>query len=119
MAKRTHVFKYVKTQDFKTSIISGLVGGFNGRGFLDINFFVETIDLPERVRHDVKEDGSVVNEPQQIAPKAETLSVREIPFAVSMDIRAAKSAVRWMQKQINEFEAKNPKITGSHEPEKE
>jgi hypothetical protein len=111
MAKnnKTHSFKFVKNQDFKTIGVSGVFGAMTLRGLLNINFYVDTIDLPKVVKHEVT-PANILGAEIPSPPSLETFSIREVPFGVNIDIPTAKSMIIWMQKHITEFEDRNKAI---------
>jgi hypothetical protein len=98
--QNTFTFKHVKSHDFKTVKIDGIFGGVNARREINLNFFIDTIDIPKQVVHQI--NGIQVGKQIQTDPIQS--AVREIPFSVNMDVPTAKSVVIWLNEKIKEAE---------------
>ena len=100
---KVHSFKFVKASDFKTVTANGVFGGITVKGQLNMNFYVETIDLPKVVQHQIL-DGVLNPIPIKVNLPQEASSLREVPFAINLDIDVAKSIVHWMQDHIDKYD---------------
>lgn len=101
---KTFNFKFVKASDFKTTGINGVFGGINIRGHLNMNFYIDTVFVPEEIKHNVTATGKLGTE-IPLDSTSEGIALREIPFGVTFDISAAKSIIQWMQKHVDAYEA--------------
>lgn len=77
--------KWVKNNDFRTVLATGVFGGIGSNGLYNMNFFTDRPPLPEEAQ-----DGSN--------------AVREVHFGVLMNINDLKIVINWLQENINNFE---------------
>jgi hypothetical protein len=99
---KLYTFKNVKNVDFRTVWASGVFGGMTAKGQLNMNFFLDTLELPKSVQHEIIGNDLAIN--PLPAPPVEPSSVREVQFGLLLDLEVAKTVVKWMQEHINEFE---------------
>ncbi|RYX87078.1 hypothetical protein EON73_02115 [bacterium] len=105
---KTFVFRYVKLNNFKTIKIDGIIGGINAKREINMNFFVDTVDLATSVSHVVKSNNRI-GDPIPLEKKTNT-ALRELTFGVNIDVVTAKSIVVWLNDQIKESEKLNAEI---------
>lgn len=101
--------KYVKSTDFKNYFSTGVIGGGTLNGLININFFVDTIKLPERVARKIKDD-LISNE--ETKPKTALGSIRELQVGILVDINTAKKIEKWLHERIELHENEVKKIKG-------
>jgi len=101
---KLYTFKNVKNVDFRTVWASGVFGGVTAKGQLNMNFFLDTLELPKSVQHEII-GNDLAPHPVPASP-SEPSSVREVQFGLLLDLEVAKTVVTWMQQHINEFEEK-------------
>ncbi len=82
---------YKKSDDYKSSLCTGVFGGINSNGILEINFFLDRIQTPE------SQEISSIDEVEQL-PTNEVL--REIQCGLFLDINATTIIRDWLTTQI-------------------
>lgn len=110
MAKKpqTFNFKFVKNSDFKTVGVNGAVGGVTINGQVNMNFYIDAVDIPRDVEHTV-ENNKISLQPIK-ASNLQYSAIREIPFGVNFDMNTAKNLLKWLQNQIATFEDGQKKL---------
>lgn len=104
---KVHQFKYVKIADFRTTQIHGVYGGFNLRGQLNLNFYVEAPELQKMSKAEIL--GNRLG-PEKFE-STDPISVRELQFGINIDLSLAKEIVNWMNRHITDYESKIEKAT--------
>lgn len=92
-----YTFKYVKNADFKTVKVDGVYGGITIRGDINMNFYIETVDLPDSLQYTMNERGDIVKE---IVAEKKPESTRELSVGINMDMATAKSFVIWLSDKV-------------------
>lgn len=106
--------KYVKSSDFKSFFSTGIIGGVTLNGLIDMNFFIDTKKIPEKVMLEIK-DGKL-NEPK-VSDIKEWSSTREMFVGVLIDVNTARVIRDWLNGHIitietevkKQIELKKPK----------
>jgi hypothetical protein len=101
MPDRELKIKFEKTSDFRTALATGVYGGLNANGLININFFCDTFSLPNTQTITVNEVGKQIGNPRDFK---DCDIYREIAFAAMMDINTAKIVIEWIQGRIKEYE---------------
>jgi hypothetical protein len=108
---KVHQFKYVKIADFRTTQIHGVYGGFNLRGQLNLNFYVETLELQKMSKSQILGNRLGPEKFELIDP----ISVRELQFGINLDLSLAKEIVNWMNRHISDYESRIEKSKAINE----
>lgn len=95
-------FKFVKTEDFKTTPVNGVWGGITVGGNLNMNFYIDTVEMPKQVVHSVVH-GKISQHPKIPIPTS-NVAIREVPFGVTLDITTARQVAEWINRHIDHFE---------------
>jgi|CryGeyStandDraft_13_1057135.scaffolds.fasta_scaffold05214_2 hypothetical protein len=92
-------FIYRKSPSFRNYHVDGIYGGITGRGFLQLDFFVEKHPLPDEETYSIDQKGlSLENK------KSSTSVIREVEGGLVMDYNMMKSLKAWLDDKINTFE---------------
>ena len=104
-----HVTKYIlkfrRDPDLPLPLVHGVFGGVNPMGEIELNFFAESEDLPDRVERLVSNaDGAVLNE-EIISgdPKARHVT-RTIVSRIVVTYATAQAIRTWLDEQIKVME---------------
>lgn len=87
---------YQKSVDYKSSLASGVYGGANSNGIIEINFFLDRFSLPSQ---------EIV--PTNVEHTMITTSgiTREVQCGIFLDINSAKIISQWLKDQLDKLEA--------------
>ena len=104
-----HVTKYIlkfrRDPDLPLPLVHGVFGGVNPMGEIELNFFAESEDLPDRVERLVSNaDGAVLNE-EIITGDPEARHVtRTIVSRIVVTYATAQAIRTWLDEQIKVME---------------
>ncbi|MBQ1539127.1 MAG: hypothetical protein K6C33_04090 [Desulfovibrio sp.] len=104
-----HVTKYIlkfrRDPDLPLPLVHGVFGGVNPMGEIELNFFAESEDLPDRVERLVSNaDGAVLNE-EIISGDPEARHVtRTIVSRIVVTYATAQAIRTWLDEQIKVME---------------
>ena len=104
-----HVTKYIlkfrRDPDLPLPLVHGVFGGVNPMGEIELNFFSESEDLPDRVERLVSNaDGAVLSE-DVIASDPEARHVtRNIVSRIVVTYATAQAIKAWLDEQIKVME---------------
>ena len=104
-----HVTKYIlkfrRDPDLPLPLVHGVFGGVNPMGEIELNFFTESEDLPDRVERLVSNaDGAVLSE-DVIASDPEARHVtRSIVSRIVVTYATAQAIRTWLDEQIKGME---------------
>ena len=104
-----HVTKYIlkfrRDPDIPLPLVHGVFGGVNPMGEIELNFFAESEDLPDRVERLVSNaDGAVLNE-EIISGDPEARHVtRTIVSRIVVTYATAQAIRTWLDEQIKVME---------------
>lgn len=107
-APKNFTFKYVKSPDFKTIKVDGVIGNLNVKREISINFYVDTVDLAPSVIHTINSN-TAIGEPIPVEKKVHS-AIRELQYAVNIDVQTAKSLVVWLNDKIQEAEKQTAEL---------
>ena len=99
---KNYNFKFVKNPDFRTVKADGVYGGVTVRGEINMNFYVDTIDLPKNQLYSMDSKGAITKE-IPVEKKAE--SIRELITGINMDLETTKSVILWLNDKVKQAEA--------------
>ena len=99
---KTFTFKYLKNPEFKTYKIDGAYGGVTLKAEINLNFYLDTLDMPKSIVHALDSRGSIGPE---ITTEKKAESIRELCAGVVMDVTTAKSVVLWLNDKIKQAES--------------
>ncbi len=103
--KQKLTFHYVKNNDFKTVFASGIIGGLNISGLINMNFFIDRTVIPRNAILEVGDDG-LLSEIVGAGDKKDGV-IREISCGVVMDVPTAKQTIQWLEQMISTIEKPN------------
>lgn len=95
-------FHYIKTNDFKTSMTTGVYGGVTLQGLINISFYLDRAVIPRRIEQEVvgnKLSAGILKEGREGA-------VREVHSGIIIDTETAKHIIKWLTEKID-FVEKN------------
>jgi hypothetical protein len=101
MANKKVKIKYIKSNDFKTSLSTGVYGGITNNGLINMNFFVDRVIIPTHEQYEVNENGVVQGHPEIV--KDGDL-IREVQYGGLFDLSTAKIVQTWLNQKIKELE---------------
>lgn len=93
-------FTYIKRPDFKTIKVDGIYGGVTIRADINMNFYIETINLPDTLQYTMV-NGNIDKE---IHVEKKTESTRELAIGINMDLNTAKSLIVWLSDKVDSAE---------------
>ena len=96
-------FHYIKADSFRVIPASGVWGGVNTRGSIDMTFFTERAPIPKVVSHEITSEGQLGME---VDRKTKEGLVRDVQVSVLIDLPFAKSFRDWLDDKINELESR-------------
>jgi len=99
--------KYHKSNDYKTHFATGVIGGGTLNGLININFFVDTVKLPDKVIKDLH--GDLISAGER-GPKETLGSNRELLVGILIDINTAKLIEKWLHDRIDLQESEIKKL---------
>ncbi|MDE0646042.1 MAG: hypothetical protein OXH84_07405 [Gammaproteobacteria bacterium] len=103
-------FHYIKSSNFRVIPASGVWGGVNPRGLIDMTFFTERSPIPTVLTHSITSEGQLGEE---IARETKDGLVRDVHVSIVIDLPFAKSFRDWLEQKIDEIE--NISITNPSE----
>lgn len=96
-----HEYHYLKINDFKTYFSTGVIGGPNLSGLLDLNFFVDRPTVPRITFHKIVDHK--IN-PMESNREGRNGSIRELQCGVILDLNTAKALYSWLGRHIDALE---------------
>jgi hypothetical protein len=92
-------FQINRSNLFRIVHADGVFGGIAPTGLIFMNFYSQLPPVPNRIFHEVEEDGKLGKE---ITAKrsGSTALVRELEVGVLIDVAVAKSFIQWLQDKI-------------------
>jgi len=93
---------FIKTEDYKTSFVTGVFGGLTQQGLIHLNHFVDRPVVPKSVNYTISKEKNTLEE---VSREAKDGTVREVNGAILFDTNMAKQLIVWLQGKIDEFEA--------------
>lgn len=101
--------KFEKAPTYRVYYVDGAWGGLSPRGKVNVDFFVDKMDLPEKVKYTTRTDGKLGEIKERIPNDVDY--VREMQFGIMLDIPVAEALKDWLEKKIKEhhlvFDNKN------------
>jgi len=99
---RVH-FKYVKPPNYCIKYANGCFGGITPKGEIFLNFFAESLPVPDEERFELDENGEL------LAPKqegAERVIQRELVSGIVLTKESAQEICYWLQSMLKTVEGK-------------
>ena len=88
----------------------GALGGITPSQMYQINFYIESPNIPIEMTHELSEDGKLGDQINQVSEGGEI--IREIQCAVLMTVPQAESLAHWILNTIKNQNAGDLPITG-------
>jgi hypothetical protein len=92
-------FEYRHAIDYRPEFVNGIWGGFNTRGLIEMNFFTEHRDLPNKTTHSVSDDGRLEGAAETREPESD-LFIRVFKQGIVVDLSTAESIYNWLGERI-------------------
>lgn len=93
-------FKYLKSPSYRNYHVDGIYGGLTGKGFLQLDFFVEKHPIPDEETYSIDKRGlSLENK------KGSASVIREVEGGLIMDYNVMKALRAWLDDKIHTFES--------------
>lgn len=92
-------FAFEYDPDYRLISANGTWSGFTPRGDFRIDFFAESMEIPEYVTHLVTPAGQLGAE----LSRSESKIVRRVQFGVLLSVDQAEAAVDYIKGQITQF----------------
>jgi hypothetical protein len=102
MPNKILTIKYQKTYDYKTSFVTGIMGGLATNGMISASFICDRHALPESSIVELNEN----NIPLKVEEIKGNDMIREAPFGIIMDINTTKLIISWLTNKVREHEDK-------------
>lgn len=93
-------YEYRHAIDYRPEVITGIWGGVNIRGMIEMNFFTEHRDLPIKSTHLVSEAGKLEGKVDSREPKVDVF-IRVVKQGISVDLATAQSIYDWLGEKID------------------
>src|SRR5512135_998057 len=104
--KRNEIkFKYVFADNYNPAYVNGAHGGLTPRGELVVNFYLERLDLPSSITHEILPNGALGNELSQDPADTNNSLVRFIESGIVLTYENARIIHTWLGERIKEMEA--------------
>ena len=98
-------FKYVYADNYNPAYINGAHGGLTPRGELVVNFYLERLDLPSSITHELLPNGALGSEVSQEPADTKNSLVRFIESGIVLSYENARIIHGWLGERIKEMEA--------------
>lgn len=99
-----------RARDFRVLPAEGALGGITPAQMFQINFYIETPNIPADVTHELSEEGKLGRQLQQNMDGGDV--VRELQTAILMTVPQAESLARWILSTID-HQSKSSRPAGS------
>ncbi|RYD79424.1 MAG: hypothetical protein EOP53_09665 [Sphingobacteriales bacterium] len=93
--------QYSESPNYNSSYISGIFGGINTSGMLEIDFFTDRLSRPKSTIHKI-ENGNIGSEME--SEQEHHLHARKVEFTAMMNLEVAKSVQAWLMEKISALE---------------
>ncbi len=91
--EESKTLKFTKASNCQVLISTGALGGINNNGLLEINFYLDKINIEGSLKFPADSN------------KIENIgTVKEIQSTIYMDHSSAKAFSKWLENQLNDFE---------------
>ena len=94
-------FHFIKSNSFRVVHCDGVWGGTTPRGYITMSVYSERSSLPQKVTHQVLDQGLIG---QETGKEGKEGIIREVDVEVIMDLNMAKSLVTWLEGHIKFLE---------------
>ena len=101
---------YKNSAYLRTVHADGATGGYTQPGKFMIVFYSEQFSVPDRIEHEINEDGSL-GRVVDITP--EYSIIREKEVVVSLGIQQVEQLSRWLQTKIKEYQEQIEETTNN------
>lgn len=96
-------FDYVKSSFFRVVKVDGVHGGITPRGDIHMATFTERRPIPQRVVHNIGDDGTVGDELEEERVERDAI-VREVDVDLIMSPKLARSVAQWLSGKVDDLE---------------
>lgn len=93
-------FVFVKSPDYKMIAANGVWGGVTPQGQLKLDLFVDSVDMPEFITHNILKDGRLGEEIER-KPSGKIIT-RELQIGVLLPINIAETIAKWILATLQE-----------------
>jgi hypothetical protein len=102
MPTRKFKIRYIKSNDYRVHLSTGVYGGLGTNGLINANFYVDRSVIPKSETIEVDDlQKKIIGKP---LIEKDGDAVREVQFGTLLDVNTAKQLVDWLNKKISEHE---------------
>lgn len=98
-------FKYVHADNYNPAYVNGAHGGLTPRGELVVNFYLERLDLPSAITHEILPNGALGSEVSQEPADTKNSLVRFVESGIVLTYENARIIHSWLGERVKEMEA--------------
>ena len=98
-------FKYIYNYSYNPVYVNGAHGGLSPRGELVMNFYLERPPLPEEIRHEINQNGTIGNVTGEEPKDLNSSMVRFIDNGVILNFESARNLYFWLGERLQEMES--------------
>jgi len=98
-------FKYIYNYSYNPVYVNGAHGGLSPRGELVMNFYLERPPLPEEIRHEINQNGTIGNVCGEEPKDLNSSMVRFIDNGVILNFESARNLYFWLGERLQEMES--------------
>jgi len=110
------VFKYKFDSNYNPIYVNGVYGGFNFKGELNMNFFMERLALPYKEVYGIDNKGEAALK-KSVPKNEETLTViRFIESGIVLSYDSALMIKEWLDKHISLYEERTNEVDNNDKP---
>lgn len=101
-SEKTVSFEYKISPNYATYRVTGIYGGLNPMGDIVISFFNERAAIPRMQTFKINDMGGLNESP--ISEEKKECLIRDVMFAVSVNIPVAREMAKWLNQKADEYE---------------
>lgn len=109
MARRSIVFKIVRSSDYRIVAITGAYGGMTQGQMMKMDLFADYPSSPDLIEHEVEEQGRLGKETRR--EPGERSITRDVQIGVMMTVETAERIGNWLVNGAKKFRDQQAKRT--------
>jgi hypothetical protein len=106
--KPTLPVHYIKDESYRTFFASGVIGGLNSIGQVNLNFYLDRLAIPTKQILEVNQLGESTEPKYKLGNVVGTEIkdgwVREVSVGMVMSVDTARAVAEWLNRQVEEFD---------------
>lgn len=99
-------FHYLKTGNYRSYHVDGVIGGITPRGKIYMELFLERAPTPKLTRHEIENSGILGKEVQR---ESKTGIIREVETGIILDLQTAELISGWLKEKIKTLKSNLPR----------